>query len=428
MQGFLIGSVLINHDSQRAVHEDDIVVVGGKTRRRDSKGAAHGALRRVVTGEGERAAEHVLGLVVHEALVAHGECRQLVAEEHGSVFGGHGQRSLANGELSGLRAFVVALTGHGHGGGAGVHVVAVAHGVVGTFLQHGVAVLHDDGGLLLSAVVDHRCGVDGDVECLRAGGHDAPLGGCRAREVLRGTEGCCSEGIGAHVSGLAGAVVVTGRHLDGAGPYAGNVGRLLFLVVHELCLGQLHRRQRGLADAHLEVLRSHVVVVPVAYHLIVYGILTGVEARGNRQGIVHAVERVAHLAAVSLAAVNQRLVLGGVHQTALGLGSRRRDVGLVDGKGLRRGAGILLAGAHGGDGHRRGIRLSVGGAGVLVVRIAHGVVRALHERHAVEGHHGSGLLGVAVVDEVVDGGNHAALQRLLAHGQRTLREGDVVVA
>ena len=159
MQGFLIGSVLINHDSQRAVHEGDVVVLGGKTRWGDVVGAARRTLLGVVAGDGQCALKYILGLLGHEALVRYFVLRCLLTANHLGIINLDGERRLLDGKLRSLGAGVVAFTSGGHLSCTGIHVVSISQCIVSAFHKNRLAVLHSNSRLLLSAVVHILSGI-----------------------------------------------------------------------------------------------------------------------------------------------------------------------------------------------------------------------------------------------------------------------------
>ena len=394
---------------------------------------AHGVSTGVGSGRNSVAEVHTVYRVLQFAIVgsaygSDGACaNQLLSLTVVGQHEGCGSRTqlgvgLLDGEGGLLRVHVVALTGGGHLGGAGVHVVLEGEVIVGACGQDGVAVLHGNGRLLGQAVEDERLRVKCHSEDLSVGGHDAVLCRHAAGEVGRSGLGRHGGGVGAHVGlGVARHVIVLSADGDGAGADGGHLGRLLLLVIGEVVLGQGHRGQRSLGDAHLQHLRGHVLVVLVAHGLVPYGVLSGVQAGAHGRGVVHAVQRVLHLAALHGAGVQQRLGLGGIDQSLLhGRGGGHVHVGLQDVESLLGRARVVVVRGRGADGQRSR-------AGVHIVLIRHGVVRAGVQRHAVVGHRRGRLQGVARVGQVGDGANHVLGQFLRVDVERVVERSAEVV-
>ena len=291
----------------------------------------------------------------------------------------HGRRcnhhvGLRNGKLLGLRAGVVTNTRCGNGGGAHVHVVRVGQGVVGVLHQCGLAVLHGGGRLLLCAVIYQFCAGQLYGEQVGVGSHDAPLGLGRAVIVLCVVLWYNLNQVVAHVGSLVAADGVSlGGHHQFTGHHAGNGGRLLLLVVGQGCCLQQHVGQGSLVDGHADKLCVHAVVVGIAHHLVEYGVASCVDCCRQLLGIGLSVQRVLHLACLHIAwagnatGSNQRLRLSVEGQLCHGSGSRRRDVGLVDGECLLH-LTAILADTHDG---------SLTRSGVLVALVTHAEVGVL---------------------------------------------------
>ena len=309
---------------------------------------------------------------------------------HGHGGGGHHGYATRDGELGGLRAAVVALTCHGDGGSANVRVVSIGHGVVSAFGQDDRTVLHGHGGLLGGAVVDERLRIERQRE--RGGGissGDGPLCCSLSCEVALGL-GRHGGGVGA-CGGLLVArhVVVGGGNGQFASLHAHCAHRLLRLVIDEAGLAQRHAGQRGLGDGHIDGCGSHVVVVLVARHLIIYGVCSGIGLRRNTLAVVRAVGRIEHLSALGAASLDESLGRGVKDESRLRGRSGHAGVGLRDGEGSLLCAAVVA--------HTRGDDL--GGTGVHVVLVGQRVVGVLRQDGGTVLHSDGGLLLRAVIDE-----------------------------
>ena len=471
LDGHLAGVVLHLGHARVARYEADVVVAVLD----DAVGEVYVAVGQVVVGglechsalilrdgasHGQRVGVVVVGVAKHEVAygigTGVGSGRNLVAEVHavyrvlqfaivGSAYGSDGAcanqlLSLAvvgqhegcgsgtqlgvgflDGEGGLLRVHVVALTGGGHLGGAGVHVALEGKVIVGACGQDGVAVLHGNGRLLSQAVEDERLGIKFHSENLCVGRYDAVLSCHASGEVGRlglGSHGGC---VGAHVGLLVTRhVIVLSAYADGAGAHGSHLCCLLFLIISKGVLREGHRGQRSLGDAHGQRLGGHVVVVLIAHGLVVHGVLSGVQSGAHGRGVVHAVERVLHLAALNQAGVQQRLSLTGIYQALLHGRVGHGSLGLQDVEGLLGRAGEVVVRGCCRDGQR-------GQTGVGVVLIRYGVVRAGVQRHAVVGHCRGRLQGVARVGLVGDGANHILGQFLRVDVERVIERAAEVV-
>ena len=337
------------------------------------------------SGNGQRASLHL-----SDACCLCHRLKQVVLELRlGQPYAG--QRSGDDGECSGLRAGVVALTRSRYGSRAGSGVGGVCQRVVGILHEGSLAVLHGYGRRLGCAVVDVLGRAQGNVEQVSVGGYDAPLHLHLALEVT--LTGHLSLVV-AHVGGLVALYLVAGsRHYDGAGVHVRYQGGLLLLVVDEVALRELCGGQRGLVDGHLELLRLHGLMVGVVHNLIIYGVLLGVGARRNGLGPSLVVERVEQFAALHGAGVGQGLWLGGIDESADGGRSADGHVSLGDAEllGLRAGVVADTRCGHGGRAH------------VHVVRVGQGVVSAFYKYGLAVLHGGGRLLLRAVIYQLCAG-------------------------
>ena len=161
-------------------------------------------------------------------------------------------------------------------------------------------------------------------------------------------------------------------------------------------------------------------MVGVAHGLVVHGVLSGVQSGAHGRGVVHAVERVLHLSALHQAGIQQRLSLAGIDESGLHGRIGHGSVGLQDVEGLLGSAGEVVVRSSRSDGQRS--QTSVG-----IVLIRYGVVRAGVQRHAVVGHHGGRLQGVARVGQVGDVANHVVGELLRVDVERVVEGAAEVV-
>ena len=326
-----------------------------------------------------------------------------------------------DGELAVLLAAVGAalLALHGEVAAAGGDVRVVLDGEVNALHEGYAAVAHADGRCLLHAVVH-----DGVVNrthgpCLEGGVaqalQDAEVGnGCALVVALAGDGGTGGvPAVGLVVGVLHGVVraegelavaVVHGQHgrdVAACPCLGGNLGNPA--GAH----GPGRDDERLVGGAAVVALTSHAhlgVVAGVRVVLVASHVEVG--ACDECQGVgAHDVGEGGHW----------RLCGAGIDERVHGCDEACLQGLRADGEGLRAGAGVVLVVSDGGDGHTGGV------AGVHVVRVAHRVVGALHQRRAAVTHgdgRGVGLTVVGHRGDVADGDVRVREELLVAHAHR----------
>ena len=332
------------------------------------------------------------------------------------------QGLLTDGERLGVLTHIEIMSLHGldgHGRSvlhsilvAGHHIVRVGHGIVRAQYQHLAAVLHGEGRCMRLCVVGHGQDVgDGDVRMvqmllvhgqrtLREGDVVVAAGQAAGRDVV-----VACAGLVLHVaaSECQCAAQDSVRLVVHEAVVRNGVLRSIVAEGHALVVGS--DGQRLLRDVKLLLGGASVVA------------LTGDGHRGGVLGRSSSHVHVVRVAVGEVGTLHQRHVVigdGGLGSLCHTCVDQRCDVGdeavlqglRQDGEGLRGLAGVLLAGADGGDGHSRSILSSRGERGVGVVAVGHGVIHILGKNGGTVLHGDvgcQGLAGVGRCGDVIDG-------------------------